>query len=113
MLPFAQQTFTLGHLQALVAPSSLRVQKGHLQRGWTHCNVTLYHQLFYHEAFPGGSVVKNPSADAGNANSIPGPGRSPGEGNGNPRQYSCLGNPMDRGAWQAIVHGVAKEPDMI
>ena len=39
---------------------------------------------------------------------IPGSGRSPGEGNGNPLQYSCLGNPMDRGAWQAIVHGVAK-----
>ena len=40
--------------------------------------------------------------------SIPGLGRSPGEGNGNPLQYSCLGNPMDRGAWQATVHGVAK-----
>ena len=40
--------------------------------------------------------------------SIPGPGRSPGEGNGNPLQYSCLENPMDRGAWQATVHGVAK-----
>ena len=74
--------------------------------------LTLYHQLFYHEAFPGGSVVKNPSADAGNANSIPGSGRSPGKGNGKPRQYSCLGNPMDRGAWQAIVRGVAKELDM-
>ena len=44
--------------------------------------------------------------------SIPGSGRSPGEGNGNPLQYSCLGNPMDRGAWQAIVHEVAKELDM-
>ena len=40
--------------------------------------------------------------------SIPGSGRSPGGGNGNPLQYSCLGNPMDRGAWRAIVHGVAK-----
>ena len=40
--------------------------------------------------------------------SIPGLGRSPGEGNGNPLQYSCLGNPMDRGAWQATIHGVAK-----
>ena len=40
--------------------------------------------------------------------SVPGLGRSPGEGNGNPLQYSCLGNPMDRGAWQATVHGVAK-----
>ena len=43
---------------------------------------------------------------------IPGPGRSPGEGNGNLLQYSCLRNPMDRGAWQATVHGVTKELDM-
>ena len=55
--------------------------------------------------FPGGSVVKkNPPASAGatgDAGSNPGLGRSPGEGNGNPLQYSCLGNPMDRGAWWA------------
>ena len=61
--------------------------------------------------FPSGSVVKNPPANAGDTGSIPGSGRSPGEGNGNPLQYSCLGNPMDRGAWQATVHGVAKELD--
>ena len=48
--------------------------------------------------FPGGSVVKNPPANAGDLGLIPGSGRSPGEGNGNPLQYSCLGNPMDRGA---------------
>ena len=54
---------------------------------------------------------KNPPANAGEVGSIPGLGRSPGEGNGNPLQYSCLGNPMDRGAWQATVHGVA-ESDM-
>ena len=57
-------------------------------------------------------VVKNPLANAGDAGgdgSIPGWGRSPGEGNGNPLQYSWLGNPMDRGAWQATVHGVAEE----
>ena len=53
-------------------------------------------------------VVKNRPADAGVVGSIPG---SPGEGNGNPLQYSCLENPMDRGAWQATVHGVAKESD--
>ena len=58
---------------------------------------------------PGCSVVKNPPANAGHAGSIPGLGRSPGAGNGNPLQYSCLGNPMDRGAWQAIIHRVAKE----
>ena len=61
--------------------------------------------------FPGGSVVKNVPANAGDAGSIPGSGRSPGEGNGNPLQYSCLRNPMDRGTWQATVHGVTKESD--
>jgi len=61
--------------------------------------------------FPGGSVLKNPPASAGDTGSIPGLGRSPGGGNGNPLQYSCLGTPMDRGAWQARVHGVKKEWD--
>ena len=60
-------------------------------------------------SFPGGSVVKNLPANAGEAGSIPGLGRSPGEGYGNQLQYSCLGNPMDRGAWRAIVHGVIEE----
>ena len=55
--------------------------------------------------FPGGSVV---SCQAEHASLIPGSGRYPEEGNGNPLQYSCLGNPMDRGAWQAIVHGVTR-----
>ena len=59
--------------------------------------------------FPGGSLVKNLPANAGDAGLIPGSGRSAGEGNDNPLQYSCLGNPMGRGARQAIVHGVAKE----
>ena len=60
-------------------------------------------------------MVKNPPANAGNTGdrgSILGSERSPGEGNGNPPQYSHLGNPMDRGAWQAIVHEVTKESDM-
>ena len=56
--------------------------------------------------FPGGSAVENLPANSGDAGSIPGSGRSPGEGNGKLLQYSCLGNPMDRGAWQATVHGV-------
>ena len=60
------------------------------------------------KGFPGGSVVKNLSTNTGDADSIPGSGRSPGGGNGNLLQCSCLDNPMDRGAWQAIVHGVAK-----
>ena len=64
--------------------------------------------------FPGGSVVKNPPAGAGDmvGSIIPGLGRAPGGGNGNPLQYSCLGNPMGRGAWWATVHGVAKESNM-
>ena len=56
----------------------------------------------------GGSVVKNPPANASDSGLIPGSGRSPGEGNGNPLQYSCLENPMDRGAWRATVHCIAK-----
>ena len=61
--------------------------------------------------FPGGSVGKEPDLNAGDARdtgSIPGSGRSPGGGHGNPLQYSCLQNPMDREAWRATVHWVAK-----
>ena len=58
--------------------------------------------------FAGGSVVKNLPANAEGVGWIPGSGRSPGGGNGKPFQYSCLENRMDRGAWQAIVHGVTK-----
>ena len=61
--------------------------------------------------FPGGTAVKNPPAKAGDTRdtgSFPGPERSPGVGNGNPSQYSCLENSMDRGAWWAIVHTVTK-----
>ena len=58
--------------------------------------------------FPGGSVAKNPSANAGDLGLNPGLRRSLGEGDGNPLQYSCLGNPMDKGAWWTIIYGVAK-----
>ena len=58
--------------------------------------------------FPSDSVVKNLSANIGDTGSIWGLGRSLGEGNGNPLQYSCLGNPMDRGTWWATVHGVTE-----
>ena len=58
--------------------------------------------------FPGGSDSKESACNTGDRVSIPGSGRSPGEGNGNLLQYSCLGNPMNRGASQATVHGVAK-----
>ena len=60
------------------------------------------------QGFPGGSMVKNLPANAGDAGSTTGSGRSLGGGNGNPLQYRCLENPMDRGAWQATVYGVAK-----
>ena len=67
---------------------------------WTFSNWTL--------GFPGGSEVKASDSNAGDLGSIPGSGRSPGEGNGNPFQYSCLENLMDGGAWWATVHKVAK-----
>ena len=63
--------------------------------------------LFYY-CFPGGAEVKASACNAEDLGSIPGLARSPGEGNGNPLQHSCLENPMDRGAWWATVHGVAK-----
>ena len=59
--------------------------------------------------FPGG---KESTCQVGDTGSIPGAGRFPGEGNGNPLQYSCLGNPVDRGVWRATIHKVAKELDM-
>ena len=61
--------------------------------------------------FPGGSVVRNSPANAGDPGDvgfIPGPGRSPGEGNGSPHPYSCQENPIATGAWQTVVHEVAK-----
>ena len=64
-----------------------------------------------YRGFLGGSVVKNPPANAGDMGSIPGSRESPGEGNGIPLLYTCPGNPMDRGSWWAIVHRVAKESD--
>ena len=65
----------------------------------------------FQRGFPGGTVVKNlpvNAGDIGDVGSIPGLGRSPEETHGNPLQYSCLENPMDRGAWRATVHEVAK-----
>ena len=66
------------------------------------------YSLVLYLGFPGGSEVKASACNAGELGLIPGSGRSPGEGNGNPLQYSCLKNSMDRGAWWATVHGVAK-----
>ena len=67
----------------------------------------------YYQSSPGGAVVKNLPANARDTDVIPGLGRSLGEGNGNPFQYSCLGNPMDRGAWCATVHGITKDSNFV
>ena len=71
-----------------------------------------YRSGSYHQGSPGGSNGKESTCSAGHQGSTPGSGRSPGEGSGNPLQYSSLENSMDRGAWWAIVHGIAKESDM-
>ena len=70
--------------------------------------MTLFNLNHLPKGLPGGSEVKNPPTSAGDTSSIPGLGRSPGEGNGYPLQYPCLENPVDRGAWWAAVHGVTK-----
>ena len=74
-----------------------------LQTGWC-----VWLVLVHIKGFPDSSVVKNLPANSGDSGLIPGSGESPGEGNDNPLWYSCLGNPMDRGAWWAPGHGVAK-----
>ena len=70
-----------------------------------------YLKLQMRKGFPGGSDGKEFAYNAGDPGLIPGWGRSPGEGNGNPLQYSGLGNPMERGAWRATAHGITKELD--
>ena len=72
------------------------------------CDQALLDKHILYMGFPGGSEVKVSACNAGDVGSIPGSGRSPGEGNVSPLQYSCLENPMDGGAWWATVHGVAK-----
>ena len=87
----------------------MRRQKSSLAPGSWKGLRFLYGSIIAPLGFPGGIVVKNPPArEAGDVGLIPGLGRSPGKGNGNPLQYSCLGNAMDRGSWQAMIHGVAK-----
>ena len=80
---------------------------------WTFVGkvVSLLFNMLSRLLIPGGSDGKASAYDVGDPGSIPGSGRSPGEGNGNPLQYSCLENPMDGRAWWATVHGVAKSPD--
>ena len=71
----------------------------------------VYNLIYKRRSFPGGSVVKNPPAKAGDAGLISESGGSPGVGNGSPLQYSCLGSTEAREAWWATIHGVAKELD--
>ena len=78
-------------------------------KSWTQLSNWTIASLIGHSRW---FIGKNPPANAGDPSSIPGSGRSPGAGNDNPLQYSCQGNPMDRGARQAIVHGVAKVLDI-
>ena len=73
---------------------------------WLGVSYYILYTLYVYMGFPGGSDGKESTCNAGDPGSIPGLGKSPGEGNGNPLQY-CLENSMDRGAWQAIVHEVA------
>ena len=84
----------------------------HIVQSWV-CNLNLcmfVHclKVFEHPEVPGGTMVKNQLPNVRGMGLIPGLGRFPGEGNGNPVQYSCLGSPMNRGAWRASVHGVTK-----
>ena len=102
------QTEPLGHLQWThhIAKKSTLVTLDH----WEFQDVCYFN--ITQQGFPGGSEVKNPPTNSGDMGLIPGLGRRPGEGNDNLLQYSCLENSMDRGAWWATVHRVAKESDM-
>ena len=85
----------------------VEAKKSHL----TKCNTSSWYKHSVNLellGFPGGSDNKESTCNAGDPGLIPGLGRSPGEGNGNPLQYSCLKNPMDRGAWQSAAHGIAE-----
>ena len=92
---------------ALLCSSKEEIQQLRQRKSWAASGVwsELYTPLL---CFPGGSEGKASACNAGDLGSIPGSGRSPGEGNGNPLQYSFLENPMDRGSWQTIVHRVTK-----
>ena len=84
------------------------VQDGKVPETFPSARQREYLPVLSRKGFLGGSVVKNLPANTGDASLIPGSGRSPGEGNGNPLQYSCLENPVYGGAWRATVCGVAE-----
>ena len=88
---------------------AISIQSQGLQLGKPYCNyIQEYLMPLWRSGFPGGSEDKVSACNAGDPGLIPGLGISHGEGNGNPLQYSCLENPMDRGAWRATVQGVTK-----
>ena len=95
-------TFHSASLQKLSCSTMISGHKQETEIGYNTTN------LYVNLRFPGGSEVKASACNAGHLGSIPGSGRSPREGNGNPLQYSCLGNPMNAGAWWPTVHGVTK-----
>ena len=82
-----------------------------VQHGWTKCKVGLLREFSDKGGFPEGSDGKKFTCNVGHPASIPRSGRSPGGQHGNPLQYSCLGNSMNRGGWQATVHGGCRESD--
>ena len=104
----------LGNFQELVMDREAwhaAVHGGHdwaTELNWTELVTLFYPHLLFHMSFSGGSDSKESACNVGDLGSIPGLGSFPGGRHGNPFQYSCLENPMDRGAWQATVHGVAK-----
>ena len=85
-------------------PSGLQVTK----QNWKHSDLKYLESITWPYGFPHSLVSKESACNAGDPGSIPGSGRSPGVGNGNPLQYSCLENPRDRGTWRAVVQGMAK-----
>ena len=76
--------------------------------GWFGIGIDIIYTTIYKMGFPCGSDGKESACNAGDLGLIPGSGRSPGGGHGNPLQYLCLENPMDRGAWQAVVYGITR-----
>ena len=100
--PLWQMRLALCQLAGGAPPCCLPAGGQHPAAQSAHCDVQVS------PYFPGGSDGKESACNAGDPSLIPGLGRSPGEGNGNPLQYSCLENSMDRGAWKAIVYEVAK-----
>ena len=103
-----QKWFSNSNLAQLVKSKDDNQIKGIFQRHWKDIDNIFDQGATLNKGLPGGSVDKESFCNAGDLGVIPGWGRSPGEGNDNPLQYSCLENPMDRGVRWATVHGVTK-----